>query len=141
MTSDVPFETSVRKLEEILAHTEDFVMTDEQLLILLRDYAARKESITAEEEWARKELLKRMVNNGEKKLSYDGYYSMLMEEKLTAPFLERHYGFSKEETPGTLFTERVSKVLDEAKAESWLKEQGMTVDKVYSLRVGKEKVK
>lgn len=87
----------------------------------------------------REELLKRQTATGEVSIEHDGWKSTLTREKVSASWVERQYGYPKDEIPSECFSEVIKLELDAEKVVGWLNEKGHEVSPSYSLTIGRKK--
>ncbi len=115
-------------------------LSEKELLAELAECISLEGEAKARSEPLRKELLLRQVSTGETTIEHDGWASTLKREAISAAWVERQYGYPKNEIPSDCFTEEVKLVLDGAKLAAWLEELGHEVKPSYALSVSRKKL-
>lgn len=116
-------------------------LTDEQLLEQIAECANTEKEAKARAEPLRDELLLRQLETGESNLKHNGWESRLTKAKISAPWVEKQYGYPKEEIPPECFDEVVKPELNPEKVVRWLQDLGHEVKPSYSLTIAREKPK
>jgi hypothetical protein len=88
----------------------------------------------------RDELLRRQCETGETTIEHDGWQSTLSKEPISAAWVERQFGFPKEELPPEVFELVTDMKFSAEKALKWLVDQGFEVKPSYGIKVGKKKL-
>jgi hypothetical protein len=114
-------------------------LSEAELLSQLAECISLEGEAKVTAEPLRRELLRRQSTSGEITIEHDGWQSTLTREKFSAAWVERDYGYPKEEIPGDCFDESMTLVLNSEKVGQWLEEKGHKVFPSYSLRVGRKK--
>ncbi len=116
-------------------------LSDTDLIQQIAEYVTAEADAKAAAKPLREELLLRQVETGETNIKHNGWESRLTKEKISAAWVEREYGYPKEEIPGECFDEVVKPELNPEKVVRWLQDQNHEVKPSYSLTVGREKPK
>lgn len=114
-------------------------LSETELLAELTECISLEGEAKARAEPIRRELLLRQVSTGETTIEHNGWQSTLKKEAISAAWVERQYGYPKEDIPGECYDEKFSPVLNPEKVYRWLIEQGHEVGLSYSLSVGRKK--
>lgn len=115
-------------------------LTEAELLSEIAECISLEGEAKARAEPLRKELLKRQTATGEVTIEHDGWKSTLTKEKVSAAWVERQYGYPKEEIPSECFSEVMKLELDPEKVVNWLNEQGHEVGPSYGLAIGRKRI-
>lgn len=115
-------------------------MSEVELLDELTECISLEGEAKARAEPIRRELLNRQVSTGETTIEHNGWASTLKREAISAAWVERQYGYPKNEIPVTCYTEEIKLVLDGAKVGEWLDEMGHEVKPSYTLAVSRKKL-
>jgi len=115
-------------------------LTEIQLLDELTECISLEGEAKARAEPIRRELLNRQVSTGETTIEHNGWQSTLKREAISAAWVERQYGYPKNEIPASCFVEEIKPVLDGGKVAEWLDEQGHEVKPSYTLAVSRKKL-
>ncbi|MBB4345165.1 MULTISPECIES: hypothetical protein [Rhizobium] len=115
-------------------------LSEIELLDELTECISLEGEAKARAEPIRRELLNRQVSTGETRIEHNGWQSDLKRETISAAWVERQYGYPKNEIPASCFTEEVKLVLDGGKVGEWLTEQGHEVKPSYTLAVSRKKL-
>lgn len=78
------------------------------------------------------EFAARFKETGQKVFESDLATMRFDSEKVSLAWLEREYGFTKEEIPADVMTEKVTLALDTDKVKAWLEGQGMELRQSYT---------
>jgi len=116
-------------------------MTNEQIIDKLAQMSDLENQIKATSEPLRKELLSRHMETGEVNIEHNGWVSNLKKEAVSAAWVQRQYGYPKEEIPSECFNEEIKIVLDGAKVVEWLTNEGFEVKPSYALAFGRKRSK
>lgn len=115
-------------------------LSEVELLDQLTECISLEGEAKARAEPIRRELLNRQVSTGETTIEFNGWQSTLKREAISLAWVERQYGYPKDEVPASCFTEEVKLVLDATKLAAWLVEQGHEVKPSYALAVSRKKL-
>ncbi|MBZ9674534.1 hypothetical protein [Mesorhizobium sp. ES1-1] len=115
-------------------------LSEVELLDQLTECISLEGEAKARAEPIRRELLNRQVSTGETTIEFNGWQSTLKREAISLAWVERQYGYPKNEVPASCFTEEVKLVLDATKLAEWLVEQGHEVKPSYALAVSRKKL-
>jgi hypothetical protein len=113
--------------------------SDAELLSDIAECLSLKGEAEARMEPLKKELLRRQVESGECNIEHDGWQSSLKKEAISAAWIERQYGYPKNELPGDVFDETIELKLNPDKVSNWLADQGFEVKPTYTLAVGRKR--
>ena len=116
------------------------VISEQELLAELAECISLEGEAKTRAKPLRDELLRRQIETGEITIEHDGWESKLKKEPVTAPWVERHFGFTKDDLPAEVFVETFELKFNAEKAVAWRVEQGFTVGASYTLAVGRKKV-
>jgi len=116
-------------------------LSEIELLSDLTECISLEGEAKARAEPIRRELLLRQIATGETTVEHNGWQSTLTREKISAAWVERQWGYPKEEIPSSCFDEEMKPVLNSEKVYHWLMDQGHEVTPTYSLTVGRKKPK
>ena len=115
-------------------------LTEQELLGELAECISLEGEVKTRAAPIRAELLRRQTETGETTIEHDGWQSTLSREPISAAWVERQYGFPKDELPPELFVESVELKLSPEKVLAWLAEQGFEVKPSYGLKVSRKKL-
>lgn len=114
-------------------------ITDAELLSQLAECISLEGEAKATGEPLRRELLRRQTETGEVTIEHDGWQSVLTREQISAAWVEKQYGYPKEEIPGECFDEKMTLALNGEKVSQWLEKKGHAVFPSFAIRVGRKK--
>lgn len=115
-------------------------LSEQQLLSELAECISLEGEAKTRAEPLRRELLLRQVSTGETTIEHEGWASTLKREAISAAWVERQYGYPKNEIPSDCFTEEVKLVLDAGKLAAWLADLGHEVKPSYALSISRKKL-
>jgi hypothetical protein len=115
-------------------------LSDTELLDELTECISLEGEAKARAKPVRDELLRRQMATGEVSIESNGWQSTLKKEVMSLAWVEREYGYPREEIPGTCFNEVVKPELDGIKLAEWLAEKGHEVKPSYTLAVSRKKL-
>lgn len=116
-------------------------LSEIELLDELAECISLEGEAKARAEPIRRELLLRQVSTGETTVESNGWQSTLKKEAISASWVERQFGYPKEDIPGECYDEVFKPVLNAEKVYQWLVEKGHDVGPSYSLTIGRKKPK
>lgn len=116
-------------------------LSEVELLDELTECISLEGEAKARAEPIRRELLLRQVSTGETTIEHNGWQSTLKKEAISAAWVERQFGYPKEDIPGECFDEEMKFVLNSEKVYKWLLDKGHDVAPSYALTVGRKKPK
>ncbi len=114
-------------------------LSETELLSQLSECISLEGEAKATGEPLRRELLRRQTETGETTIEHDGWQSTLSREAVSAAWVERQYGYPKEEIPSECFDEKMTLVINGEKVAKWLEENGHDFLPSYVIKVGRKK--
>lgn len=114
-------------------------LSERELLSQLTECISLEGEAKATAEPLRKELLRRQTATGETVIEHDGWQSTLTREQISASWIERQYGYPKDEIPAECFEEKMTLTLNAEKVAKWLLDAGHEFLPSYALKVGRKK--
>lgn len=114
-------------------------LTEQELLSQLAECISLEGEAKATAEPLRKELLRRQTETGETVIEHDGWQSTLTREQVSAAWVERQYGYPKDEIPVECFEEKMTLAINGEKVAKWLEEKGHEFIPSYALKIGRKR--